>query len=93
VPDDSGRKIMKQIATRLFPDQPDPQDTRINPSRAAEMIEMYNTTRCPHLDEDLCIRIFFMVLNSNFLTPNTYCYLRSVDVIWCQDIREIAGYN
>jgi hypothetical protein len=34
-----------------------------------------------------------MVLNSNFLTPNTYCYIRPVDALWCRDISAIAGYN
>jgi hypothetical protein len=34
-----------------------------------------------------------MVLNNNFLTPNTYCYIRPVDALWCCDMRAIAGYN
>jgi hypothetical protein len=49
--------------------------------------------RWPNLDENLCIKIFFMVLNNNFLTPNTYCYIRPIDTIWCHDTRVIAGYN
>jgi hypothetical protein len=36
---------------------------------------------------------FFMVLNSGFLTPNTYCYIRPIDALWCQDTKAIAGYN
>jgi hypothetical protein len=57
------------------------------------MIDRFNNTGWPNLDEDLCIRIFFMVLNSNFLTPNTYCYIRPVDALWCRDMRAIISYN
>jgi hypothetical protein len=35
----------------------------------------------------------FMVLNSSFLTPNTYCYIRPIDALWCHDTKAIAGYN
>jgi hypothetical protein len=45
------------------------------------------------LDEDLCIIIFFMVLNINFLIANTYSYIRPVDALWCRDTRSIVGYN
>jgi hypothetical protein len=38
-------------------------------------------------------RIFFMVLNSNFLTSSTYYYIRPIDALWCRDTRAIAGYN
>jgi hypothetical protein len=34
-----------------------------------------------------------MVLNGSFLTPNTYCYIRPIDALWCQDTKAIAGYN
>jgi hypothetical protein len=34
-----------------------------------------------------------MVLNNRFLTPNTYCYIRPADALWCQDTKAIAGYN
>jgi hypothetical protein len=54
---------------------------------------MFNNTRWPNLDEEFCIKIFFMVLNNNFLTPNTYCYIRPIDVLLCHDTREIDGYN
>jgi hypothetical protein len=54
---------------------------------------MFNKIGWPNLDEDLCIKIFFMVLNNNFLTPNTYCYIRPVDALWCCDTRAIVGYN
>jgi hypothetical protein len=58
-----------------------------------EMFDMFNNTGWPNLDEDLCIRIFFMVSNNNFLTPNMYCYIRPIDALWCRNTRAIAGYN
>jgi hypothetical protein len=88
--DDAGNTILTDIASRLFPDQPSPKETKINPNRAVEMIDMFNKTGCPNLDKDVSIRIFFMVLNINFLTPNTYCYIRPVDALW---YRDIARYN
>jgi hypothetical protein len=91
--DDTGKKILRDVVARIFHDQPSPKDTKINPNRAAEMIDMFNKTGWPNLDEDLCIRIFFMVLNNNFLTPNTYCYIRPIDALWCHDMSAIAGYN
>jgi hypothetical protein len=81
------------VAARFFRDQPSPKDVKINPNRAVEMIDMFNNIGWSHLDEDFGIRIFFMVLNSNFLTPNTYCYIRLVDALWCRDMMAIAGYN
>jgi hypothetical protein len=57
------------------------------------MIDMFNKIGWLNLDEDLCIRIFFMVLNNNFLKPNTYCYIKLVDALWCRDMSAIAGYN
>jgi hypothetical protein len=65
---DIGKKLLTNVIARLLPDEPSPKDVKVNPIRAAEMIEMYTNTGWPNLDEDLCIRIFFMVLNSNFLT-------------------------
>jgi hypothetical protein len=79
--DDAGKKILMDIATRLFPGQPSPKDIKINPNRAAKMIDMFCKTGWPNLGEDVCIGIFFMVLNNNFLTPNTYCYIRSVEAL------------
>jgi hypothetical protein len=57
------------------------------------MIDMFSKTEWPNLDEDECIRIFFMVLNINFLTPNTYCYIIPVDALWCRGTKAIASYN
>jgi hypothetical protein len=34
-----------------------------------------------------------MILNSNLLTPNTCCYLKPIDAIWCQNTKQIAQYN
>jgi hypothetical protein len=39
--DDAG-KILTKIAAHLFSDQPSPKDIRINPNRAAEMIDIFN---------------------------------------------------
>jgi hypothetical protein len=91
--DDAGKKILVDVAARLFPDQPSPKDIKINPNRATEMINMFSKIGWPNLDEDVCIRIFFMALNNNFLTSNTYCYIRHVDAVWCQDRRAIDCYN
>jgi hypothetical protein len=91
--DDAGKKILRDVATCLFHDQPSPKDIKINPTRAAEVIDMYNNIAWPNLDEELRNQIFFMVLNSNFLKPNTYCYIRPVVALWCRDMKAIAGYN
>jgi hypothetical protein len=79
--DNTGKKILRDMAARIFPDQPSPKDTKINPNIGTEMIDKFNKIGWSNLDEDLCIRIFFMVLNSNFLTPNTYCYIRPIDTL------------
>jgi hypothetical protein len=44
ITDDAGKKILRDVATRIFPDLPSPKDTEINPNRAAEMIDMFNKT-------------------------------------------------
>jgi hypothetical protein len=54
---------------------------------------MFNNIGWPNLDEDICIRIFFMVLNNNFLTHKTYYYISPVDALWCHDMMAITGYN
>jgi hypothetical protein len=54
---------------------------------------MFNKRGWPNLDEDLCIRIFFMVLNNNFLTPSTYSFIRPIDKLWCHDMSAIVDYN
>jgi hypothetical protein len=88
-----GETIPRDMVARLFPDQPSLKDIKINPNRDMEMFDMFNNTGWPNLDEDLCIRIFFMVSNNNFLTPNMYCYIRPIDALWCRNTRAIAGYN
>jgi hypothetical protein len=93
ITDDTRKKILRDVTSHIFSDQPSPKDTKINPNRVVEMINMFNKTGWPNLDEDLCNRIFFMVLNSYFLTPNTYCYIKPVDTLWCRDMSTIAGYN
>jgi hypothetical protein len=54
---------------------------------------MYRAIGDPALDGDFCTRMFFMVLNSMILTPNTSSYIREVDAKWCQNMEDIAGYN
>jgi hypothetical protein len=90
--DDSGKKILKEVAAHL-PDVPEHRDVKIHLSKAADMIEHYHRNGWLQLNEEFCIRIFYMVLNSNFLTPNTSCYLKPIDALWCQDTGSIAGYN
>jgi hypothetical protein len=91
--DDVGKKISMNVAARLFPDQPSLKDIKINPNHPAEMIDMFSKIGWPNLDENVCIRIFFVWLNNNFLTPNTYYYIRPVDALWCCDMKAIASYN
>jgi hypothetical protein len=93
VTDDTGKKLLMSVIEHLLPDEPSPKDVKVNPARTAKMIEMYTNTGWPNLDEDLCIRIFFMVLNNNFLTRNTYCYIRPINALWCKDTKAIAGSN
>jgi hypothetical protein len=93
ITDDAGKKILRDVVARIFPNQPSPKDTKINSNRAVEMIDMFNKIGCPNLDDDFFFRIFFMVMNSMFLTPNTYCYIRPIDKLWCHDMRAIASYN
>jgi hypothetical protein len=42
--DDAEKKIMRDVGACLFPDHPSPKDININPTRAAEMIDLYNNT-------------------------------------------------
>jgi hypothetical protein len=58
VSDDSGKKMLTNVIAQLLPDEPSPKDVKVNPTRAAEMIEMYTNTSWPNLDEDFCIRLF-----------------------------------
>jgi hypothetical protein len=44
ITDDAGKKILRDVATHIFLDQPSPKDTKINPNRAMEMIDMFNKT-------------------------------------------------
>jgi hypothetical protein len=42
--DDVGKKILIDVAARLFPDQPSPKDIKTNPNRPVEMIDMFSKT-------------------------------------------------
>jgi hypothetical protein len=42
--DDAEKKILRDVGACLFPDHPSPKDININPTRAAEMIDLYNNT-------------------------------------------------
>jgi hypothetical protein len=44
ITDDVGKKILGDVAAHIFPDQPSPKDTKINPNRAAKMIDLFNKT-------------------------------------------------
>jgi hypothetical protein len=59
ITDDAGKKILRDVAARTFPNQPSPKDTKINPNRAAEMIDMFNKTGWPNLDEDFLLQNLF----------------------------------
>jgi hypothetical protein len=41
VTDDLGKKLLTNAIARLLLDEPSPKDVKVNPTRAAEMIEMY----------------------------------------------------
>jgi hypothetical protein len=69
ITNDAGKKIPRDMAARLFPDQPSSKDIKINPNRAMEMIGMFNNTGWPNLDEDLCIRIFSWYRTTIFSHP------------------------
>jgi hypothetical protein len=91
--DESAKKIVEQVASSLFPDKLDWKFVKINPNKAVEHIELYQTNGWPNLTEGLCIMIVFMVLNCNLLTPNTNGYLRPIDAKWCEELDATAGYN
>jgi hypothetical protein len=44
ITDGTGKKILRDVAARLFPDQPSLKDIKINPNRAAKMIDIFNNT-------------------------------------------------
>jgi hypothetical protein len=44
ITDDTGKKILRDVAARLFPDQPSLKDIKINPNRAAKMLDIFNNT-------------------------------------------------
>jgi hypothetical protein len=39
----SAKKILEQVASSLFPDNPESKFVKINPNKAAERIELYHT--------------------------------------------------
>jgi hypothetical protein len=41
VTNDLGKKLLTNAIARLLLDEPSPKDVKVNPTRAAEMIEMY----------------------------------------------------
>jgi hypothetical protein len=91
--DESAKNMLADKVLRLFPKIAEPKRFKILPKKVATIIHEYNTHRHPKLDDDLCMRLFFMVLTSNFLTPSTTCYLKPVDALWYQSLEAIAGYN
>jgi hypothetical protein len=93
IPDNSTKEAITDVAARLFLDESEPKSVEIHPTKLADMIEKYHTIGDLALDEDFCTRMFFMVLNSTILTPNTSSYIRKVDAKWCQNLEDICGYN
>jgi hypothetical protein len=91
--DESAKNMLADKVLHLFPKIAEPKRFKILPKKVATIIHEYNTHRHPKLDDDLCLRLFFMVLTSNFLTPSTTCYLKPVDALWYQSLEAIAGYN
>jgi hypothetical protein len=81
--DESAKNMLADIVLGLFPEIVEPKRFKILPKKVATIIHEYNTHGHPKMDDDLCLRLFFMLLTSNFLTPSTTCYLRPVDALWC----------
>jgi hypothetical protein len=90
---EAGWKALTEVAAQLFPDEPEPNTVKFNPTRVADQVCKYLTCNDLELDEDFCIRRFFMVLNNILLTPNTSSYIRNVDALWCQDLQSISQYK
>jgi hypothetical protein len=60
--DATGKRILQDVATHLFPNEDNPKELMILPNRASDMIQMYNNDGWPNLDEEFCIRIFLWCL-------------------------------
>jgi hypothetical protein len=71
----------------------EPKSVKLHPTKVADTIVKYHTIADPALDEDLCVRLVFMAMDSTIMTPNTSTYIRNVDAKWCQNLESIAGYN
>jgi hypothetical protein len=78
ITDNSVKKALTNVAARVFPDEIEPKSVKIHPTKLVDQILKYRDHGDPELDEDFCIRMFFMVLNSTILTPNTSSYIRKV---------------
>jgi hypothetical protein len=44
VTNDTGKKLLMSVIARLLLNEPSPKDVTVNPTRAVEMIEMFNNT-------------------------------------------------
>jgi hypothetical protein len=66
---------------------------KIHPTKLVDQIVKYRDFGDLALDEDFCTRMFFMVLNSMILRPNTSSYIKRLDAKWCENLEAIAGYN
>jgi hypothetical protein len=63
--DESAKNILADIVLCLFPEIAETKRFKILTKKVATIIHEYNTHGHPKLDDDLCMRLFFMVLTSN----------------------------
>ncbi|TVU13740.1 hypothetical protein EJB05_37166, partial [Eragrostis curvula] len=81
------------VGTCLFPDKRDgekpPTHEKFNPTHIAMALQKYHEKKLGNLDDDLCLRLFFMVANLTILTPNTDSYIRIADAKLCENLKTI----
>jgi hypothetical protein len=94
VMDDTRKKLLMSVIACLLPDEPSPKGVKVNPTRAAKMIEMYTNTGWPNLDEDLCIRIFFHGAEQQLPNPQIHIATSELSMHYGVGTKKaIAGYN
>lgn len=98
-PDNDTPAARVALVERLFPnrqrDQPKDKEKyhKFSASQIGKVLKDYHEKEEGDLDEDLCLRLFFMVANNTILTPNTDSYIRLSDVKWCEDLDTIQNIN
>ncbi|TVU04206.1 hypothetical protein EJB05_50232, partial [Eragrostis curvula] len=84
------------VGTRLFPEtdgEKPPTHDKYNSIHIATVLKKYHQDKEGNIDDDLCLRLFFMVANLTILTPNTDSYIRIADAWWCEDLETIRNID